>query len=177
MHFREHVDAERGWIVTADPWPRTRIEPLLGRGNAGLGESIELGVDARTDVDLGTVLDDRLPLCLGVPASVVERFLAVEGSSSIEILNRKVRGAIKAEPQVEIAPCLQHCRVIRGETSPGKKPQSDQLIVGREIFLFDPVYILRPLLVPLPGRRWARGVNATDTRIEERLYGGIGVCR
>src|SRR5262245_41538299 len=130
MHFRKHVDAKRGWIVTADPRPRAGIEPLLGRRNTGFSKGIELRVDARTDVDLGAVLDDRLPLCLGVPAPVVERFLAVEDSSSIEILNRKVRGAIKAEPQVEIAPCLEHCGVIRGEASPGKKPQSDQLIVG-----------------------------------------------
>src|SRR5262249_37712768 len=128
MHFRKHVDAERGWIVTADPRPRTRIEPLLGRGNTGLGEGIELRVDARTDVDLGTVLDDRLPLCPGVPTPVIEGFLAIEDSGSIEIFNRKVRGAVKAEPQVEIASHLEHGWVIRRKAGPGKKTQSDQLI-------------------------------------------------
>src|SRR5215475_14648087 len=130
MHLREHVDAERGWIVTADSRPRTGIEPLLGRGTTGLGEGIELGIDARTDVDLGAVFDDRLPLCLGVTSPVIEGFLAVEDSSIVEILNRKVRGAIKAEPQVEIASRLEHCGVIREKTAPGKKPQSDQLIFG-----------------------------------------------
>src|SRR5215475_14304441 len=118
MHLRKHVDAERGWIVTADSRPRTGIEPLLGRGTTGLGEGIELGIDARTDVDLGAVFDDRLPLCLGVASPVIERFLAVEDSSSVKILNRKARGAIEAEPQAEIAPYLEHCRVIRGKTAP-----------------------------------------------------------
>src|SRR5262245_20898919 len=151
MHFRKHVDAVRGGIVTADPRPRTGIEPLLGRWNTGLGEGIELGVDAWTDVDLGTAFNDRLPLCLGVPALVVEGFPAIEDSSSIEVFNRKVRGAVKAEPQVEIAPCLEHGWVIRREAGSGKKTQSNQLILGREIFLFDPIHILRPLLVPSPG--------------------------
>src|SRR5262249_24556751 len=120
MHFRKHVDAERGWIVTADPRPRTRIEPLLGRGHAGLGEGIELRIDAWTDVDLGAVFDNRLPLCLRVTPSVVIAFLAGEDPSGIEILNRKGRSAVEAEPQVEIAPCLEQCRVIGGKTASGK---------------------------------------------------------